>query len=150
VPKAVHFQAVREVQDRSYGMAKILEFRKVKQEAKLLQEMLEETVASDAFEQDINAIMNDYSLTPANRRWLLENMLMNIDEKLEAYKKELDQAERKLETVVSAAEREIESAYREFDRHVRGMTKEVKQLTGSRRSRSGAGGTGDDVEHASR
>lgn len=126
-------------------MAKILEFRRVKQEAKLLQEMLDDAVDPESFERDIDTIMNDHSLTPANRRWLLENMLMDIDEKLEAYKRELQKAERRLETVVSAAEREIESAYREFDRHVRGMTKEVKQLTRTRRSRSPQGG--DAPEH---
>jgi flagellar capping protein FliD len=115
-------------------MGKVLEFRRVKQEAKILQEMLQQAaVDPDDFEQDIIAIMNDYSLTPANRRYLLENMLMDIDDQLETYKKELEKAEKKLEKVVSAAEKEIESAYREFDRHVSGMTSQVKKLTKARR-----------------
>jgi predicted phage tail protein len=143
VPKAVPFDDAANAGQES-GMGKILEFRRVKQEAKLLQEMLEDAVDAETFERDIDAIMNDYSLTPANRRWLLENMLMDIDEKLEAYKQELQKAETKLETVVSAAEREIETAYRDFDRHVRGMTKEVKQLTRTRRSRPSQDGNAAD------
>lgn len=113
-------------------MAKILEFRRVKQQPKATQVT---AAYSDHLEDDINAIMNDYSLTPANRRWLLENMLMDIDEQLENYRRELERAETKLATVVHAAENEIEKAYREFDAYVRGMTDAVERLTG-RRQRS--------------
>jgi transcriptional regulator with PAS, ATPase and Fis domain len=112
-------------------MAKILEFRRVKQEKKAQQEPV---LKRDHLEEDVQAIMNDYSLTPANRRWILENMLMEIDEQLEAYKKELEQAERRLERVVKSAEHEIVAAYSEFEVHVKDMTKAVDRLTRTRRT----------------
>lgn len=113
-------------------MAKILQFRRTKQEAKVKHVP---ALEPDEFEDDVNAILNDYTLTPANRRWLLENMLMDIDDQLEEYRRELEKAERKLQRMVTSAEKDIESAYREFDEHVRGMTSAVKKLT-RRRSRS--------------
>jgi hypothetical protein len=106
-------------------MAKILPFRR-KQEAKKQNEDLIDMLEVD---DDISAIMNDYSLTPANRRWILENMLMNIDDQLEQYKRELEKAERKLDALVRAAEREIVKAYSEFETHVAGITQEVRKLT---------------------
>lgn len=116
-------------------MAKILEFkRRVKQEPVVVERA---PVEPDGLEEEILAIVNDYSLTPHNRRWLLENMLMEIDEQLEEYKKELEQAEQKLDKVVKAAEREITTAYGEFETHVNHMTKAVKKLTRRRRSMSG-------------
>lgn len=82
-------------------------------------------------EDDITAILNDYSLTPANRRWKLENMLMDADEQLEQYRKELETAERKLNALVASAENEITRAYGEFESKVRGMTIAVRKLTGA-------------------
>jgi phage-related protein len=117
-------------------MAKILEFRRVaKQE---VQKMHEIHVDADDSADDISAVINDYSLTPANRRWILENMLMDIDDQLEAYKKELKKAERKLETLVKAAEKEIAAAYSEFNAHVGGMTHVVKKLTSNSSRQSGS------------
>jgi septal ring factor EnvC (AmiA/AmiB activator) len=107
-------------------MAKILEFRRVKQDVKKTQKT---EVEIDDTEDDISAIINDYSLTPANRRWILENMLMDIDDQLVAYKKELEKAESRLNTLVQAAEKEIASAYSEFNSHVGGMAHAVKRLT---------------------
>ena len=116
-------------------MAKILEFRRVKQEVKKTHEP---ALEADDLENEIWAIMNDYSLTPANRRWILENMLMDMDDQLEEYKKELERAERKLHTVVKAAEKEIATAYNEFDAHVQGMTRAVRRLTRTRRVQQSA------------
>lgn len=107
-------------------MGKVLPFKRVKQAVKALQEP-----ALDArrFDDDISAIINDYSLTPSNRHWILENMLMNIDEQLEEYKNELERAERKLEALVKSAETEIATAYNDFETQVQGMTKAVRKLT---------------------
>lgn len=107
-------------------MGKVLPFKRVKQEVEALKEP---AVDARRFDDDINAILNDYSLTPSNRHWILENMLMNIDEQLEEYKKELERAERKLEALVKSAEAEIASAFNEFESHLQGMTKEVRKLT---------------------
>ena len=107
-------------------MGKVLEFRRVKQEIKKAKEI---KAAADDVEDEISDILNDGSLTAANRRWILENMLMNIDDQLEEYKKELEQAELKLDTLVQAAEKEIALAYSEFNDHVGGMTRAVKKLT---------------------
>ncbi|MBU5638400.1 hypothetical protein KOM00_16870 [Geomonas sp. Red69] len=82
-------------------------------------------------EDDITVILNDYSLTPANRRWKLENMLMDVDEQLDQYRRELEAAERKLNALVASAEGEIARAYGEFESKVRGMTIMVRKLTGS-------------------
>lgn len=107
-------------------MGKVLEFRRVKQEVKKTKEI---RAAADDIEDEISGIVNDSSLTAANRHWILENMLMNMDDQLEEYKKELVKAETKLDTLVEAAEREIASAYREFSAHVGGITRAVKKLT---------------------
>ena len=107
-------------------MAKILEFRRI---IKDVEELHKSPVAADEIEDYISAVINDYSLTVANRHWLLDNMLMDIDDQLDDYKKELEEAERKLDTLVKSAEREIEAAYREFNSHVDGMTHAVKKLT---------------------
>lgn len=80
-------------------------------------------------EDRVSAILNDHSLTPAHRRWQLENMLMNVDEQLEQYRKELETAERRLNALVAAAEKEIAKAYDEFEDKVRGMTRAVERLT---------------------
>lgn len=115
-------------------MGKVLEFRRVKQQVEVKHEPVVEV---DELEEDIIAIMNDYSLTPFNRRWILENMLMEMDEQLDEYKKELEAAEIKLDRVVKAAELEIIAAYGEFEKQVTDMTRAVKKLTRRRRSRSG-------------
>jgi rubrerythrin len=107
-------------------MGKVLPFTRVKPEVKALKKP---AVDALRFDDDISAIINDYSLTPSNRHWILENMLMNIDEQLEEYKKELERAERKLEALVKSAETEIATAYNEFETHVQGMTKAVRKLT---------------------
>jgi hypothetical protein len=112
-------------------VAKILEFKRVAQQTVKTSEM---KFAPAEVEDDISAVVNDYSLTPANRRWILENMLMNIDERLEEYKKELEKAERKLDALVKAAEKEISAAYSEFHARVGGMTDAVKKLTRASRS----------------
>jgi len=116
-------------------MGKVLQFRRVKQEVKGSNFRM---IALDGLDDDVSSIVNDYSLTPANRHWLLENMLMNVDDQLERYKKELEQAERKLDKVVQAAEEEIAAAYSEFTSRVGGLTKAVRRLTqnSSRQNRS--------------
>lgn len=109
-------------------MAKVISFQKMKQafqQRKDAKRIIRDT------EDDISAVLNDYSLTPAHRRWKLENMLMNIDEQLDQYKKELEAAERRLNAVVTAAEDDIARAYGEFEAKVRGMTRSVKKLTGA-------------------
>jgi hypothetical protein len=116
--------------DEESGMGKVLEFRRVKKEVKKPQEILLE---EGALEEDVAAILNDYSLTPANRRWLLENLLMEIDEQLEEYKRELARAENMLDTLVQSAESDILSAYSDFTAQVRGMTHAVEKLTTRRR-----------------
>lgn len=108
-------------------MGKVLEFRR--KEVKKPQQPL----FGGGLEDDVAAILNDYSLTPANRRWLLENMLMDIDEQLEEYKRELERAETRLDRLVQSAETDIGSAYAEFERSVRSMTREVEKLTSRRR-----------------
>ena len=107
-------------------MGKVLEFKKITRKIKELHQI--QTLLEDV-DDDISAIVNDYSLTPANRRWLLENMLMDIDDKLEQYKRELDQAERKLELLVKASEKEIEAAYNEYIARVTSLTVSVKNAT---------------------
>jgi archaellum component FlaC len=107
-------------------MGKVLPFKRVKPEVKALKEP---AVDARSFDDDISAVINDFSLTPSNRHWILENMLMNIDEQLEEYKKELERAESKLEALVKSAETDIASAFNEFESHVQGMTKTVRKLT---------------------
>jgi protoporphyrinogen oxidase len=122
------------------SMAKIIEFRKVQREMKKAKETKSE---ADGLADDISAIINDYSLTPANRRWILENMLMDVDDQLEQYKRELEEAERKMESLVKAAEKEIEAAYGEFNAHVLGLTHSVKKLTTSSSHKSKMGQAAD-------
>ena len=107
-------------------MGKVLEFKKVARKIRELQQI--QTLLEDV-NDDISAIVNDYSLTPANRRWLLENMLMDIDDRLEQYKRELDLAERKLEALVKTSEQEIETAYKEYIARVTSLTQSVKSIT---------------------
>ena len=114
-------------------MAKILSFSKMQQAIKKRRDT---EAHLQGIEDDISSILNDYSLSPANRRWKLENMLMNVDEQLELYKKELEKAERKLDAVVTSAEKEIAKAYGEFEIQVRGMTRAVKKLTSASPNRS--------------
>ena len=109
-------------------MAKIISFQKVKQAIQIRKDT--ERRLQDT-EDDISSVLNDYSLTPAHRRWKLENMLMNVDEQLEQYKKELEAAERRLNAVVAAAENDIARTYGEFGARVRGMTRAVQKLTGA-------------------
>jgi len=107
-------------------MAKILQFKRATQAVATTSEA---NALLEDVEDDISAIVNDYSLTSANRRWLLENMLMNIDDKLEEYKRELDRAERKLESLAQSGEKEIEAAYNEYIACVTDMTHSVRNLT---------------------
>ena len=107
-------------------MGKILEFKKVTRKIKELHQI--QTILEDV-DDDISTIVNDHSLTPSNRRWLLENMLMDIDEKLEEYKRELNLAERKLEALVKSSEKEIEAAYKEYIARVTSLTVSVKSLS---------------------
>ncbi len=108
-------------------MAKIISFEKMQQ---AIRKRREAEAHLQNTEDDITAILNDYSLTPANRRWKLENMLMDVDEQLEQYRRELEAAERKLNALVASAEGEIARAYGEFEAKVRGMTVAVRKLTG--------------------
>ena len=107
-------------------MGKILEFNSARKQVKKHYDASEPNIEAD---DSISAILNDHSLTVANRHWLLENLLMNIDEQLEAYRKELDRAESRLDTLVKSAEKEIASAYREFNAHLGVMTHAVRKLT---------------------
>jgi predicted phage tail protein len=117
---------------QEYCMAKILEFKRVKRK---VEKTYREMWLSDDLEADVDAIMNDFSLTPANRRWILESMLMDIDDRLQEYKRELQRAERKLNSMVKTAEKEIVAAYSDFEHSVRGMTQAVQKLTQSHRPR---------------
>lgn len=114
-------------------MAKILEFKKIKE--RIQEELTHLQTSCEEVEDDISAIANDHSLTPANRRYLLENLLMDMDDKLEEYKREMDLAERKLDAIVQASEKEIEAAYSEYIDRVTNLTESVKNLAKSRRSR---------------
>lgn len=109
-------------------MGKIISFEKMRQ---AIRKRREAEAHLQNTEDDITAILNDYSLSPANRRWKLENMLMDVDEQLEQYRKELETAERKLNALVASAEGEIARAYGEFEAKVRGMTVAVRKLTGN-------------------
>jgi dGTP triphosphohydrolase len=106
-------------------MGKILQFKKVAPAEKEMRDI--ETLIAEV-DDDISAIVNDFSLTPANRRWLLENMLMDIDDKLEHYKQELHQAERKLAILVKASEKEIEAAYSQYIACVKQLTHSVNNV----------------------
>jgi len=107
-------------------MGKVISFKKAQQAIKKRRDAEAHLRGT---EDDISAILNDYSLSPANRRWKLENMLMNVDEQLEQYRKDLEKAERKLDALVASAEKEITRAYGEFEVQVRGMTRAIRKLT---------------------
>lgn len=113
-------------------MAKILEFRRVAPKA--VETPKPRTVVED-LDDDISAIVDDYSLSPANRRWLLENMLMNMDEELQEYKLELERAERTLDALVKTAEQEIEVAYKQYIERVIEMTHSVTNVTRKKSSK---------------
>lgn len=107
-------------------MGKVLEFKPLKKEVTELDGF---DIQTDGIGSYIDAVMNDYSLTVANRHWILQNMLMDIDDELAGYSKELEVAERKLDTLVKSAEKEIAAAYRDFNAHVGGLTHAVRTLT---------------------
>lgn len=90
-------------------MGKVIPFRKIKKNTLVQKESVTVAVGFDR----IHAILNDDSLSPAERNWVLENMLMQIDEQLEQHKREVEKAERKLHDLVQAAEQEIASVSRE-------------------------------------
>lgn len=115
-------------------MAKILEFKRV---ARKVETPDATKVKAGDVEDDISAVLNDFSLTPANRRWILENMLMDMDDQLVHYTRELEKAEKRLETLVKSAEKEIAAAYSEYTSQVEGMTRAVKKLTKSSSRQTG-------------
>ena len=78
-------------------MGKVIPFRRVTQRNQ------SQHVRSD----DLRAIVNDDTLTAAQRHWLLEKMLAGIDEQLDRYQKELEKAERTLNALVTSAEQSI-------------------------------------------
>ena len=108
-------------------MAKILAFKRVQRQAAQTPVPMDKEAGD--FEGYVSSVLNDYALTVANRHWILQNMLMDIDDQLDGYKKELEEAEKKLDTLVQSAELEIAAAYSEFNAHVGGMTRAVKKLT---------------------
>ncbi|WP_183353591.1 hypothetical protein [Geomonas silvestris] len=112
-------------------MAKILEFKRIT--ARLKAELKQHPESDDA----IDRIVNDPSLPPAQRRWLLENLLMDLDEKLQEYKHELELAEKRLERVVSASQRQIEAAYAEYLDRITKLTGQVHDLTRNKGHRRG-------------
>lgn len=91
-------------------MGKVIPFTKIKKNTSAQKESATVAVGFDR----IHAILNDDSLSAAERNWILENMLMQIDEQLEQHKREVEKAERKLHDLVQAAEQEIASASREL------------------------------------
>ena len=78
-------------------MGKVIPFRKVKQQKQ------PRDVAMDG----LGAIVNDDSLTAAQRHLILERMLADIDEQLDRSHKELEKAESTLNALVSSAEQSI-------------------------------------------
>jgi|GEM_PF-1768026 len=116
-------------------MGKVLPFNRIRKEVEA-EEAPE--VEIDDFESYIGSILGDCSLTIANRYWIMENLLMDIDEQLAEYRKSLDVAERILEMQVQAAEREIAAAYLEFNEQVDSMTRAVKKFTISSLRRNAA------------
>lgn len=109
-------------------MAKIISLQKVRQAIQKRRETEEQLRDT---EDVITAIMNDHSLAHNVKRFRLENMLMNVDEQLEQYKKEMETAERTLNAMVAVAERDIARAYGEFEAQMRGMTLAIRKLTGT-------------------
>lgn len=109
-------------------MVNLIHFKEMKQ---VIQRRKETAAELQGTEDVISEIINDYSLTPAHRRWKLENMLMNVDDQLEQYRKELEVAELTLNALVSAAENEMVRAYGEFEAKARVMTRAVEKLTGA-------------------
>lgn len=127
-------------------MAKILQFKRVKTEVEEPTKIDHEV---DHIEGYLSAVIENYSLTVANRHWILENMLMDICDQLEGYKKELEEAEKRLDTLVKMAEKEIEAAYCEFNAHVGDMTHAVKKLimSSSRQSVSADTSAANTTDH---
>lgn len=109
-------------------MAKVISLQKMKH---AIAKRKESEAEIRGTEDEIARIINDCSLTPAHRHWKLENLLMNMDDQLEQYKRELQIAERALNTVVAAAENDILQAYDEFESRVRVLTRAVEKLTGT-------------------
>lgn len=109
-------------------MAKVISLQKMKQ---AMAKRKESEAEVQGTEDEITRIINDCSLTPAHRHWKLENLLMNMDDQLEQYKKDLEIAERTLDTLVAAAENDILQAYDEFETRVRVLTRAVQKLTGT-------------------
>jgi len=120
-------------------MAKILRFKSLQQrlQQRLHEELDHLHAAGREADDDITDIVNDPSLTPAHRRWLLENLLMDLDDQLVQYRRELELAERKLERTVASSERLIEEAYQEYVERVGELTDGVKNLTRRKRRREG-------------
>lgn len=116
-------------------MAKILEFKRITARLKAELRHLQETHPES--DDAIDRIVNDPSLTPAQRRWMLENLLMDLDEKLQDYKNELELAEKRLERVVSASQRQIEAAYAEYLDRITQLTGQVHDLTRNKGHRRG-------------
>lgn len=87
-------------------MGKVIPFRKIKKDTPTRTE----TMTVELGFERIHAILDDDSLTAAERHWILENMLLQIEEQLEQHQKELEKAERKLHDLVQAAEQNIASA----------------------------------------
>jgi hypothetical protein len=54
---------------------------------------------------------------------------MDIDDKLDGYKQDLELAESKMVSLVETAEKEIEAAYSEYIACVMGMTHSVRNIT---------------------
>lgn len=119
-------------------MAKVISLQKVRQAIQKRRETEEQLRDT---EDVITAIMNDHSLAHSVKRFRLENMLMNVDEQLELYRKEMESAERTLNAMVAAAERDISRAYGEFEAQMRGMTLAVRKLTGAGQRDSGSEGS---------
>jgi hypothetical protein len=107
-------------------MGKVLPFKRIDREFPAPTSAEADT---DDLESYIGSILGDCSLTVANRYWILENLLMDLDDQLEEYRRSLEVAEKRLELQVQDAERQIAAAYFEFNDHVSTMTQAVKRLT---------------------
>ena len=106
-------------------MAKVISLQKMKQ---AIAKRKESEAKIRGTEDEIARIVNDYSLTSAHRHWKLENLLMNMDDQLEQYKRELESAERTLNKMVAAAENDILKAHDEYESRVRVLTRAVEKL----------------------
>jgi hypothetical protein len=107
-------------------MGKVLEF---KRRNSAVINSYDTKIHVDESDDAISAIINNTSLTVANRHWLLENLLMDMDDQLEAFRQELERAESRLNTLVNTAELEIAQAYHEYDARLGVMTRAVRKLT---------------------